>query len=227
MLDIGQKHIDDYYMPSLAPWAGKEIVSISDHAGYEDYPPYLFTPDEIRDLMDRTSPNGHAITLSSLCSDHFRNGAMVRAQRASFDPLQLWDQFRTREKRFYATWDAVRRFKDFESAADYVNQVKSIVEPKLFYPNNQPWILRNLTTKGFVRAEAVALRPEYINGPHIAHRGFGHVIMSRIFWSSTPCIDDGFAAYKGKDTHRGVWAGHRFDIITEKQHLESKMEKDE
>lgn len=53
-----------------------------------------------------------------------------------------------------------------------------------YFPTDQPWILRNLTTKQFVRAEAIALKPEFIKGPHIIGLGFGEVLLSRICWTS-------------------------------------------
>jgi hypothetical protein len=49
-----------------------------------------------------------------------------------------------------------------------------------FFPTNEPWILRNLTNKQFVRAEAIALKPEFIHGPDIDILGFGEVVLSRV-----------------------------------------------
>ncbi|CZR63906.1 uncharacterized protein PAC_13803 [Phialocephala subalpina] len=59
------------------------------------------------------------------------------------------------------------------------------------------WILRNLTTKSS------------------SFRGFGEVILSHTGWS--PSVDSGIN-YLG--LHRGVWAGHTFDITTMKRHQE-------
>ncbi|KAI0889775.1 uncharacterized protein GGS22DRAFT_149136 [Annulohypoxylon maeteangense] len=88
---------------------------------------------------------------------------------------------------------------------------------------DQPWILRNLTTKQFVRAEAIALRPEYVHGPRIEGLGFGHVVLARTGWSSYLTSN---LAYMLKTNHavdiaRGVWAGHCFDITTLAKHEET------
>ena len=77
-------------------------------------------------------------------------------------------------------------------------------------PADQSWILRNLTTKGFLRAEAIAVRPEYIRGPEIRGIGFGEVVLSRVCWSS---MDDTSLSYQGNIQH-GVCAEHQFDITT-------------
>jgi hypothetical protein len=69
-----------------------------------------------------------------------------------------------------------------------------------------------LTTKEFVRSEAIALKPGYIRGPKMLVLGFGEVVLSRICWSSEerPGVN--------ADISRGVWAGHRFDITTLARH---------
>ncbi|OAQ70894.1 F-box domain-containing protein [Pochonia chlamydosporia 170] len=81
---------------------------------------------------------------------------------------------------------------------------------------DQSWILRNLTTREFVRAEAIALKPEFIHGPDIDVLGFGEVLLSRICWSS----DDSCSMMDTTNICRGVWAGHCFDITTLASHQE-------
>lgn len=81
-----------------------------------------------------------------------------------------------------------------------------------FYPEDQPWILRNLTTREHVRSEAIAIKPEYIHGPNIDILGFGEVVLSRICWSTDESCG------MTTDISRGIWAGHRFDITTVDKH---------
>lgn len=78
------------------------------------------------------------------------------------------------------------------------------------YPANQPWILRNLTTKEFVRADGIALAPQLINGPDIRGIGFAELLILKTLWTNT-------ANVLGCNP-RGVWAGHRFDITTVDRH---------
>jgi hypothetical protein len=74
-----------------------------------------------------------------------------------------------------------------------------------FYINSPDWVLRNLTTKEFVRRSVVA---HGSNGPFTCGGvGLGEVLLSRICWSSDPS-----AAMSCEGIHRGIWAGHKFDI---------------
>lgn len=76
-----------------------------------------------------------------------------------------------------------------------------------FYPRDQQWILRNLTTKEYVRGEVIALKEEYIHGPKIDVFGFAEVLITRISWSNEP-----IQSKHGSNMSPGKWAGHRFDI---------------
>ena len=60
--------------------------------------------------------------------------------------------------------------------------IMDTVNPRFsqFYPEDVPWILRNLTTQEYVRSDAIALKPEHIHGPNIKFLGFGEVVLSRI-----------------------------------------------
>jgi hypothetical protein len=85
-----------------------------------------------------------------------------------------------------------------------------------YFPTDQPWVLRNLTTKQFVRSEAIALKEEFIRGPDISVLGFGEVVLSRICWSSS----NAFGIEEPANICRGIWAGHCFDITTLAKHQE-------
>ena len=88
-----------------------------------------------------------------------------------------------------------------------------------FYPEYQPWILRNLTTQEYVRSEAIAIRPKYIHGPNIDFLGFGEVVVLRTCWSTSEV-----GTVKSiPEMHRGPWAGHRFDITTLDRHRLSTL----
>jgi hypothetical protein len=92
-----------------------------------------------------------------------------------------------------------------------------------FLPRNEPWILRNLTNKQFVRSEAIALKPEFIHGPDINVIGFGEVLLLRICWSSAPAV----GMEDPTNICRGVWAGHRFDITTLARHQKETGDEDD
>ncbi|KAJ6153717.1 hypothetical protein N7470_006676 [Penicillium chermesinum] len=102
------------------------------------------------------------------------------------------------------------------SEADHAEIMMGLKPEMLdFYPRDQPWILRNLTTKEYVRGEVIALKGEFVQGPNIEVLGFAEILVSRISWSSRE-------AYFGRDKNlaHGKWAGHRFDITTLPAHEE-------
>jgi hypothetical protein len=84
------------------------------------------------------------------------------------------------------------------------------------YPDDQKWVLRNLTTREFVRAEAVAGSSEE-TGAYIEGVGLGHIVLFRILWSS-PLSQ---ARLAGRSMRQGVWAGHRLLITTLDHHERS------
>lgn len=84
------------------------------------------------------------------------------------------------------------------------------LEESDFYPADGPWVLRNMTTREYVRCDVLAPWPHGVSGPHIGHPGFGEVVISHICWSSTPVADTVI--------HRGPWAGHWFEITTWTRH---------
>ncbi|KAI1805937.1 hypothetical protein F4811DRAFT_194421 [Daldinia bambusicola] len=101
---------------------------------------------------------------------------------------------------------------------------KSLVKPDFnnfkedcFYPRDQPWILRNLTTKEFVRSEAIALKPEFIHGPRIRGIGFEHALLTRIFWVPSDVVENIIP----EEFVKGLWAGHQFDIVQLSRHVET------
>ncbi|KAK4139140.1 uncharacterized protein C8A04DRAFT_40955 [Dichotomopilus funicola] len=77
-----------------------------------------------------------------------------------------------------------------------------VVTMSTYTPRDQPWILRNLTTKQFVWPEALALKPEYI------------LVLSRIFWSTSSSVGIDHTT----NISSGVWVKHCFDITMLARH---------
>ncbi|KAJ6007833.1 hypothetical protein N7540_011809 [Penicillium herquei] len=184
---VGLSHIEDHIVSSLAPWAGERIICVSDQSNPRDFPPGLLSPTEQEDLIELN----HVQDLNNFSIKHKwkKIGGPPLSQR-----LQEW-------------------FKEYSaqhpmSNADRI-EINTGLKPELleFYPRNQPWVLRNLTTKEYVRGEAIALKDSFIHGPHIDVIGFSEVLISRISWSSLP-VEVGH----GKNMSHGKWAGHRFEI---------------
>ncbi len=119
-----------------------------------------------------------------------------------------------------------RRLGFCDQLAVMLAHVQHIDSAADFYPAERgPYILRNLTTKQFVRAAALA-RPsaaastgaeavQQRSGPFLKGITFGDAVAAHILWQ-----EGARALPRGLQDMRGVecWAGHRFDITTVDRH---------
>jgi hypothetical protein len=211
-LTLAQGYLHDYYKSFLGTWAGKNLVCVGEEVEPDDYPAGLFSSEELD-------------TLRPLRSNVLRNmgGRWKYMQRNTpFALSHFADPSVSDMDHFVHPGDVARYIlkdcKSRDKSKDPVFAARSrwiIPRDSTYFPRNQPWILRNLTTKEFVRSEAIAIKPEYINGPHIRVVGFGEVIMLRTCWSSSPST---VRINNTTGSPRGVWAGHRFDITTLARH---------
>jgi hypothetical protein len=102
-----------------------------------------------------------------------------------------------------------RKIKPSRNLPQPVLQALTLSGCSIDFPEHMSWVLCNLTTQGYVRAEALPCHPSYPCGPDLPIIGFGEVLLSHICWSSDPST-----AMRGNPIHRGRWAGHRFKITT-------------
>ncbi|KAJ5640006.1 uncharacterized protein N7484_007868 [Penicillium longicatenatum] len=185
---VGLTHIEDSIVSSSAPWAGERIICVSDYSDPSDFPPGLLSTDEQADLAQLVRV--HHIDTFTIDKIWKKTGSRSVSQR-------LEDQFKR--------WEAKHPMSKADRTEILMGLKPEILE---FYPRDQLWILRNLTTKEYVRGEVIALRESFIHGPQIDVLGFSEVLISRISWSSRP-VDVGH----GGNMSHGKWAGHRFDIV--------------
>jgi hypothetical protein len=190
---VGRRHIQTYNMSFLGPWAGECIICVGNYVEAGDHPQGLFTEDEESELQQLLDEEGWPMTLFGYACEY----ATIYVTLPMTLLVQLLD---------------LKDYRPIPSASE----IKETVYPEIsdFYPKDVPWILRNLTTREYVRSDAIALKPEYIHGPDIDFLGFGEVALSRICWSSYPSVS---MEYNG-NIHRGVWAGHCLDITTRARH---------
>lgn len=184
---VGLAHIEEYIIASLAPWAGEKIICVSDKSDPHDFPTNLLTPAEAEEVKELNKV--YDLNSFSIRNTYKKIGGPPLSQK-----LQRW-------------------FLDYE-ASHYMGtanraEIMMGLKPEIleFYPRDQRWILRNLTTREYVRGEVIALKEEFIHGPQIEVFGFAEVLISRISWSTQPGKIGG-----GNNITRGKWAGHRFDI---------------
>ncbi|KAI6080465.1 hypothetical protein F4821DRAFT_58615 [Hypoxylon rubiginosum] len=207
---LARSRLHDYYISFLGPWAGKNIVCVGARVKPDDYPPGLFSAEELdilrplranvllRDGSYEVVHRDQPFALS-----HFAEPYISQVGRDILISHEGWKRrviFNRKSRHASRNSEFVPRKWDIEST---------------YYPRDQPWILRNLTTKEFVRAEAIAMKPEYINGPDISIVGFGEVVLARTCWSSSP---SNVLINNTTGPPRGAWAGHRLDITTLANH---------
>jgi len=213
---VAQEHVHDYYASLLGQWAGTNIVCVGEHVRPGDFPPGLFTVEEADELRQKTVDMAYYDDYDDdetpFTLNHFTHPSVSDEQEDT--------DVKSESLRLYFHCEG--RSKNLDPAIKSSFK-KIVVEDSIYLPQDQPWILRNLMTKEFVRSEAIALKPEFIHGPNIDAVGFGEAIMLRSCWSTSSSInmDDALSHIS-----RGVWAGHCFDITTFAKH-EDEIKKEE
>ncbi|KAI0854873.1 hypothetical protein F4860DRAFT_498068 [Xylaria cubensis] len=206
-LILAQRYLDDYYMSFFGTWSGENIVCVGDDVEPDDYPARLFSTEELDNLRPlRTNVlRGDIVRCNTpFALSHFADPSVSDIEDF-VDPI-------AEARRLLKYCKSLGKGKDPEFAA---RGWRIIPGESTYCPEDQPWILRNLTTKEFVRPEPIAIKPEYIHGPKIWLVGFGEVVMLRTCWSSAP---SNVRINNTIGPPRGVWAGHRFDITTLAEH---------
>lgn len=200
--NVAKFQITFHFPQYLGVWAGVPILCIGSWtASTEDsYPPTVSEEDK-KELKE-------GLTMREL--------DIYNPEEYTPQPVNLHKLAKTR---YPYIWDVNYSFPPILSTLAselyqkyrYPNDIFRITSPKpaSFYPTDREWVLRNLTTREVVRSDAIALKPEFVNGPFIRGIGFGEVILSRTCWSTNG--DVAFDCSVG--IHRGVWAGHMLDIV--------------
>lgn len=204
--NIGEEYIHKPYESFLGGWAGHNIVCVGEHVEPDDYPPGLFSEEELDKPCKRT------------INTPFRDDLGEKEYAA--EPFTLFHFASSRVSCLHQRSDLVagtaKIYENCKERVGHVDPAMRLKRPKICvnentpYPKDRSWILRNQTTKEYVRSEAIALKPEHIHGPHIDLLGFGEVVLSRFCWSSYPSI----SMRDPTDIFRGAWAGHCLDIVT-------------
>ncbi|OTA85626.1 hypothetical protein M434DRAFT_400125 [Hypoxylon sp. CO27-5] len=207
--------IHDEFASRMASWAGTNILYVGDGGPMGDYPPGLFSEEEkhakIMEVVEEHDIFGGEYL------NHFRLFHYGSPVLGVVQAPHTWDMW----THFSRCLDRCKEGIDTErSLFERSGVVKSLTENfniARFYAWDQPWVLRNLTTKEFVRDDAIALEKEFISGPTILGIGFGHALMARICWAP----NDSVVIRYSPNITRGVWAGHCFEITTLAKHVEA------
>ena len=229
---ITQEILPRHYAAHLGRWAGEMLVCVGQKVSPGDYPPGLYSAKELESINGDKSFDLDGVVVNA--NDSVR-GLTVGAHEFSSedvmpDLLTLYnlclqpnacfeDAVTVAQKSNRAYLQCLKRCNEWRTCIRLFIAKRSEIEDdgSVLVAGDQAWILRNLTTKEFVTAVGIALDEEYINGPFIKGIGFGHVVMSRVLWSTQCCHNWPYS----DNIKKGVWAGHRFDITTQERHDKS------
>jgi hypothetical protein len=218
---IGRQELKQNILNGLSPLANKPLICLGSYTSDKplDIPAGFLTTGEVEELQGGldSDDEGVGTWVSSKCDRpvSLYKLAQVRYLAGDEDPKNpfFWPNLKLYPPTFSLT-DLSRLAKENLKAFPEPerSQTLALANPELgqLFPSSKKWVLRNLTTREFVTADAIALHAECIEGPHIESWGFGEVVISRICWSSQPDS----SLRHDLQLHRGVWAGHRLDIVT-------------
>ncbi|KAJ8126269.1 hypothetical protein O1611_g7372 [Lasiodiplodia mahajangana] len=198
-------------MSFLGTWSGANFVCVGEEVEPDDYPAGLFSAEELDELRPlrtnlRRCDDGWDYVQ---CNTPF---ALSHYADPSVSDITDFVDPRVEARRLLEHCESRDRSNDPVFVA---RGWRIIPRDSIYFPCDQPWILRNLTTKEFVRSEAIAIKPEYVQGPTISVVGFGEVIVLRTCWSSSQST---VRLNNISSLPRDVWAGHHFDITTLAKH---------
>lgn len=228
---IAKEYVHIHCKARFGRWAGEPLVCVGDYAKCNDYPPGLFSGEELEIMRQEggDAPGGAGDFVDN-DNDAMDLDVSFLEEAGKDTPKDSWrfrlQTYRHPDHTYQADMSGadLRRcmrsiYAENPGSKTINSDMEAIADMENYLPKSEAWILRNLTTKQLVRAEAIALEPEYVNGPFIHGPGLGHVILARICWSADPSS----SMHDINNITRGVWAGHRFDIVTEKMHNEEAI----
>ncbi|KAI0078032.1 hypothetical protein K474DRAFT_1771285 [Panus rudis PR-1116 ss-1] len=198
LAEIAYEVVQRDFMEYVPQWVIHRLICVGDYSRADDLPPDVFHQPEVdamkgyEELMDylfARCPKDHS-------ESDFGGWTMDGAPKA----LGL--------QKIERRWD------------DQSQCLEDLSTTRVLYDGSpEDWVLANSTTAEYVRFDAIVemqdCRDLVTKGPFMDHQyytfGLGHVILSRICWSSDESVamDTEGLSYQ---LHRGPWAGHRFTI---------------
>ncbi|KAG5959227.1 hypothetical protein E4U57_000837 [Claviceps arundinis] len=209
---IAREYVLRDFMQPLGVWAGQQLITVGDYVEVDDYPPGLFATEEDKEALLKRRPEDDDESVNEFYELPAEQQTLTLYERIyrSFTELPRASHIFSIVDRYYSILDDLDQDPCFQTVKDVWYMKRDD-----FYPRDEVWILRNLTTQQYVRREPLELEPGLAHGPFVRGIGFGSVVLSRISWSSdnSTALNDPTGRI-----HRGLWAGHRFDITTMTRH---------
>ncbi|KAG5635142.1 hypothetical protein H0H81_012293 [Sphagnurus paluster] len=239
--EISRRHLERWVQQLfVVSWAGDRLICIGDYAQMDDLPPGMLTDEEREYLADRCEhPADDNEQLTDDCAsrenDHDADetslweklgSLQLRHPKSAIRQIRINDPNSSRYSDwglylFYMTKRAMSIMgKDTKMGLlddgdrEALSELLTI-DRKTLYTHASDWYpthaLRNLTKKEYVRGDAIerVRREPDARAQRLDNLSFNHILAARFTWSSDPSLS---MSYEGP-LHRGVWAGHRFDVV--------------
>ncbi|CAK5270717.1 unnamed protein product [Mycena citricolor] len=206
--DLGRRHIYAYLEREVADmwWTGHRVLCCEVDLWISEIPDHILSADEQTELLN-TKNSTYPCLIDHLSAE---------APHLSFTHTKL-----SRDLNGSAYYE--ERPLDIQHAIKLCHPLQSwgsLEQEDIVWPAH-PLILRNITRKQYVQGYDmdVALLKKYTDwrskdGREVENfLDLGHVVLSRICWSSEGPLDDPIDCNE-TPIHRGIWAGDAFDIIS-------------
>ncbi|KAG6193070.1 hypothetical protein E4U27_000935 [Claviceps purpurea] len=206
---IAREYVVRDFMQSLGVWAGQQLITVGDYLDIDDYPPGLFATEEDKEnlLKGRKEYKGSQDDVDQLPVGQRRVDLYAIVCDFGSEVPRAMTRLLDRDSTILG---ALAQDPCYRAVGNEIH-----LQRDDFYPQDEVWILRNLTTHEYVRREPLELQPGLTHGPFVRGIGFGSVVLSRISWSTDCSVS--LQDPTGR-IHRAPWAGHRFDITTMTRH---------
>ncbi|KAF8058673.1 hypothetical protein FPV67DRAFT_512876 [Lyophyllum atratum] len=202
-------------------WAFNRLICAGDGATIHDLPEGMLTEDEKKLLDDKFGPDntdqdcGVCEQLSFV--QNLQPDSHLNQKRAAFRTrhgtrifhflMNLRMSYRTASKYVLPRVGSAGR-RDLDVLLELA--VEPWAPPRSLSETYESYVLRNVTTKEYIRGAAVREAWNTPDMPYLRALRFMHLLVLRITWSQDSSLN---IRYGGPiQVHRGVWAGHRFDF---------------
>ena len=162
--NVARRHLQAYVASCLGSWAGEGIICVGDYSEPKDLPLNVLTEVE-RKLQE-------GMKLIEYSDDSDNDSAEKRSENFLSDSTNLhclaYHWYPKAKDPEQSLPQALIGHTEPEEWHRLPNSLKAQISVEShsykisnFYPEDEPWILRNLTTHEYVRSEAITIKAEY------------------------------------------------------------------
>ncbi|MCJ1458681.1 hypothetical protein MMC28_009055 [Mycoblastus sanguinarius] len=196
------RHAEKDTRTAAAPWAGAEIACTGTRL--TDFPEPFANLDLAKSLVDE-SEVGRVCSTGERSARDVYLAALKHFDIPSEDPENDW---RLALDVLHTAQNNIPKPRLCKMSDELLSMTSRMPFSSLI----APWILRNLTTKEYVRCcprSESGKRQGYVDDPEVNRLRIDDILVMRIFWTTRRPRP----RMKHNEIYRGQWAGHCFDIV--------------